>query len=69
MNYESRSLKSGPPKPGLSAHLCPAAEEGGQACTFTINPVAHTIPLRLSVVAGENMKSFADGENHQWEEQ
>ena len=37
--------------------------KGGQRCTLTINPAAHTIPLRLSTVSGEKMKRFAGCEN------
>ena len=37
--------------------------KGGQSCTFTINPAAHTIPLRLSTVSGDKMNRFAGCEN------
>jgi len=43
--------------------------KGGQACTFTINPAAHTSPLRLSAAPGEKMNQFADYENRKSKEQ
>jgi hypothetical protein len=38
-------------------------QEGGQTCTFTIIPTAHTTPHRLSTVPGEKMSQFADFSN------
>ena len=40
-------------------------DKGGQPCTITINPVAHTAPYRLSVNSGEKMNPFAEFENRQ----
>ena len=46
---------------GLGAEV--RGQKGGPRCTFTLNPAAHTIPLRLSTVSGDKMNRFADCEN------
>jgi hypothetical protein len=40
----------------------------GGPCTLTINPAAHTSPLRLSTVSSEKMNRFADCENRKSQE-